>query len=134
MNRCSIKKKYFFEIPGPKKPLLLPKVLGEEELGKLFKALINKKHTAVLFTACSAGLRVGEVAALKIKNIDSDRMQIIIENAKDKKIDMHHISVVLLDVLRQYIKSNNHVGLNIYLNQNKQNVHIQPEHCKEYFS
>lgn len=99
------KEKIFFEIPRPKKPLLLPKVLGEEELGKLFKALINKKHKAILFTAYSAGLRVSEVAALKIKNIDSDRMQIIVENAKGKKDRYVPLSVVLLDILRQYIKT-----------------------------
>jgi hypothetical protein len=43
--------KFFWEIPRPKKPLLLPKVLGEDELGKLFKSLDNIKHKAMLFTA-----------------------------------------------------------------------------------
>ncbi len=98
------KEKIFFDIPRPKKPLLLPKVLGEEELGKLFSALTNKKHKAVLFTAYSAGLRVSEVASLKIKNIDSGRMQIIIEHAKGKKDRYVPLSPVLLDILRGYIK------------------------------
>ncbi|MEO6330477.1 MAG: integrase, partial [Ginsengibacter sp.] len=31
------REKFFWEIPRPKKPLLLPKVLGEQELEKLFK-------------------------------------------------------------------------------------------------
>lgn len=99
------KEKFFWDIPRPKKPLHLPKVLGENELGKLFNALTNKKHKAILFTAYSAGLRVSEVAALKIKNIDSDRMQIIIENAKGKKDRYVPLSPVLLDILRQYIST-----------------------------
>ncbi len=97
------REKFFWEIPRPKKPLLLPKVLGEEELGKLFKALVNIKHKAMLFTAYSAGLRVSEVAALKIKDIDSGRMQILIEQAKVKKDRYVTLSPVLLDILRSYI-------------------------------
>jgi site-specific recombinase XerD len=97
--------KFFWEIPRPKKPLQLPKVLGEDELGKLFNALENKKHKAMLFTAYSAGLRVSEVAALQLKHIDSDRMQILIEHAKGKKDRYVALSPVLLDILRDYIKT-----------------------------
>jgi len=88
---------------GPKKPLLLPKVLGEDELGRLFAALNNRKHKAILFTAYSAGLRVSEVVNLKLKHIDSSRMQLLIENAKGKKDRYVGLSIVLLDVLRKYI-------------------------------
>ena len=97
--------KLFVEIPRPKKPLLLPKVLSEDELARLFKALQNKKHKAMLFTVYSAGLRVSEITALKIKHIDSSRMQIIIENAKGKKDRYVNLSPVLLDILRDYIKT-----------------------------
>ena len=99
------KDKFFWEIPRPKKQFILPKVLGEDELARLFNALDNLKHKAMLFTAYSAGLRVSEVAALKIKNIDSGRMQILIENAKGKKDRYVNLSPVLLDILRAYIKN-----------------------------
>ncbi len=97
------KEKFFWEIPRPKKPLILPRLLNETELRKLFNALSNKKHKAILFTAYSAGLRVSEVAALKIKNIDSERMQIFIENAKGKKDRYVNLSPLLLDILRKYL-------------------------------
>jgi len=80
--------KFFFEIPSPKKQLILPKVLGEKEIARLFNALDNKKHKAILFTAYSAGLRVSEVVGLKLTDIDADRMQIFIENAKGRKTGM----------------------------------------------
>ena len=99
------KEKFFWEIPRPKKPLQLPKVLNEDELGKLFNALENKKHKAMLFTAYSAGLRVSEIAALEIKHIDSGRMQIFIAKAKGKKDRYVALSPVLLDILRDYIKT-----------------------------
>lgn len=98
------REKFFWEIPRPKKPIILPKVLGEDELARLFNALNNLKHKAMLFTAYSAGLRVSEIAALKIKHIDSSRMQILVENAKGKKDRYVNLSPVLLDVLRAYVK------------------------------
>lgn len=98
------KEKFFWEIPRPKKPLQLPNVLGERELALLFNALVSKKHKAILFTAYSAGLRVSETVNLKLIHIDSDRMQIKVEDSKGKKDRYVGLSVVVLDVLRQYIK------------------------------
>jgi len=36
--------------------------------------LKNSSYKKILFTAYSAGLRVGEVAALNIKDVDGDKM------------------------------------------------------------
>jgi integrase/recombinase XerD len=96
--------KFFWEIPRPKKALMLPKVLSENELARLFNALDNLKHKAMLFTAYSAGLRVSEIAALRMKDIDSGRMQIFIRRAKGKKDRYVNLSPVLLDILRVYVK------------------------------
>ncbi len=97
------REKMFFDIPRPKKPILLPKLLNETELGKLFNALSNKKHKAMLFTAYSAGLRVSEIVSVKLADIDSKRMQILISRAKGKKDRYVNLSPVLLDILRKYI-------------------------------
>ena len=97
------KDKFFWDIPRPKKPLLLPKLLNEKELSKLFNALENKKHKAMLFTAYSAGLRVSEIVNLKIADIDSGRMQIMVSQAKGKKDRYVNLSPVLLDILRKYM-------------------------------
>jgi site-specific recombinase XerD len=99
------REKFFWEIPRPKKAMQLPKLLNEEDLQKLFNALQNKKHKAMLFTAYSAGLRVSELVNLKLTHIDSSRMQIFIERAKGKKDRYVNLSPVLLDVLRSYIKT-----------------------------
>jgi integrase/recombinase XerD len=98
------KEKFFWEIPRPKKPQQLPKLLNEIEIRNLFNALSNRKHKAMLFTAYSAGLRVSEIVSLKITDIDSQRMQIFIERAKGKKDRYVNLSPVLLDLLRSYIK------------------------------
>ena len=98
------REKFFWDIPRPKKPMILPKVLNEEEIGRLFRALANKKHKAMLFTIYSAGLRVSELVKLKINDIDSGRMQIRIEQAKGKKDRYVGLSPILLDILRNYIQ------------------------------
>ncbi len=100
MNR----EKFFWEIPRPKKPSILPKVLGEDELRKLFNAITFKKHKAILFTAYSAGLRVSEVVNLQLKHIDRSRMQLLIEKSKGKKDRYVGLSPVLLDILENYYK------------------------------
>ena len=98
------KERMFFDIPRPKKRLILPKLLNEEEIRRLFNALTNKKHKAMLFTTYSAGLRVSEIANLKLTDIDSKRMQIFVERAKGKKDRYVNLSPVLLDILRNYHK------------------------------
>jgi integrase/recombinase XerD len=99
------KEKFFWEIPRPKKPNQLPKVLSENEIGRMFNAISNIKHKAILFTAYSAGLRVSEVINLKIKDVDSGRMQLLIEKSKGKKDRYVGLSILLLDVLRAYLQA-----------------------------
>ena len=96
--------KFFWEIPRPKKQLMLPKVLNENEIGRLFKSIENIKHKAIVFTAYSAGLRVSEVVRLKIQDVDSQRMTLFIENAKGKKDRMVNLSPLVLDILRSYLR------------------------------
>ncbi len=70
------KERMLFYLPRPEKPLQLPKVLGEHELERLFRAVPYLKHKAILLTAFSCGMRVGEVIKLRLRDIDSERMQI----------------------------------------------------------
>ena len=93
---------FFFEIPRPKKQLQLPKVISEEKILEGIDELKNLKHKAIIMTAYSAGLRVSEVVALKVYDIQSDRMQITIRQAKGKKDRMVPLSKVLLETLRTY--------------------------------
>jgi site-specific recombinase XerD len=96
------KEKFFWEIPRPKKPYILPKVISEQKILKGLQSIDNLKHKAILFTAYSAGLRVSEVVRIKIADIDSDRMQIRIEAAKGKKDRMVTLAEATLAVLRVY--------------------------------
>ena len=52
----------------------LPVVLSQEEVARLLDATTCLKHQAALSVAYGAGLRAAEVAALKVRDIDSERM------------------------------------------------------------
>lgn len=94
--------KFFFEIPRPKKPKKLPKVISEEKILEGLLEMDNLKHKTILLLAYSAGMRVSEVVNIKINDIDSDRMQININGAKGKKDRVVTLSSSLLPVLRAY--------------------------------
>ena len=55
-------------------------------------------------TVYSAGLRVSEVCNLKITDIDSKNMQILIRQGKGKKDRYSLLSKVNLEILREYWK------------------------------
>ncbi|SDW97933.1 Site-specific recombinase XerD [Lutibacter oricola] len=74
----------------PKKDKKLPTVLSKEEVIDLLRCTKNLKHRAVLAMIYSAGLRISELLNLELKNIDVDRRQIIVKNAKGRK-DRHII-------------------------------------------
>jgi site-specific recombinase XerD len=99
------KDKVYYDLPRPKKPLQLPKVLGEKEICRLFNAIPHLKHKAILFTAYSAGLRVSELVGLRWKHLDRDRGQILVEQAKGKKDRYVTFSPVLEDILIAYYRS-----------------------------
>ncbi|MCU4161963.1 site-specific integrase, partial [Acidiphilium sp. AL] len=81
-------------------PRKLPDVLSVEEVGRLLEAAPGAKYKAALATAYGAGLRVSEVAALKIDDIDSTRMLIRVEQGKGRKDRNAMLSPQLLELLR----------------------------------
>ena len=74
-----------FHIPGAKRPSKLPEVFNRDELVRLFTAVGNENHRTVLMTAYGAGLRVSELAQLKVSDIDSGRMTIRVRQGKGAK-------------------------------------------------
>jgi integrase/recombinase XerD len=82
----------------------LPVVLSGEEIRRLFGAVKNMKHRMVLMSCYSAGLRISEAVHLKVTDIDSQRMQIRVEQGKGKKDRYTLLSTTFLEQLRNYWK------------------------------
>jgi len=72
-------------IAHAKEPRKLPVVLSPEEVVRFLAAVPNLKNRVALTAAYAAGLRVSEVARLKIADIDSRRMVIRVEEGKGGK-------------------------------------------------
>ena len=89
-------------IPCPHVPPPDIEVLTESEVDALFEAAPTLLHKTVLMTAYSAGLRVGEVVALQVEDIDSRQMVVRVRRGKGAKPRTVMLSQTLLVVLRDY--------------------------------
>ncbi len=81
-------------------PRKLPVILSPEEVKRLIAAAGNLKHQTALALAYATGLRVNEVVALKVGDIDSQRMTLRVEQGKGQKDRYAMLSPVLLERLR----------------------------------
>lgn len=108
---CALRFLYSYVIPdcdivldtvSTRSPKILPEVLSVEEVKKLVSAPDNIKHRVILMTAYSAGLRVSEIANLKIEHINSARMQIRVCQGKGRKDRDTLLSQHLVEQLRVY--------------------------------
>lgn len=98
------KQKMFLQIPRPKKPSSLPKVIDTKDIQRLFDVIDNPKHKLMLQLCYGMGLRVSEVVKLKITDIDSKRMQVLIQNTKGKGSRYVNLPNAVLALLRSYYK------------------------------
>jgi len=85
-----------------REPRRLPVVLSADEVVRFLEAVPSLKSRTALTTACAAGLRVSEVVALKVADIDSGRMLIRVERGKGGKDRYVMLSAQLLAILRTY--------------------------------
>lgn len=106
--------RYFYEVTlekrwiGKKVPRLkgykpLPSVLSKSEVIDFIELMPKEMYKVILYTMYSSGLRVGEAVCLKVKNIDSNRMQIYIEQSKSGRARYALLSERNLLLLRRYV-------------------------------
>ena len=91
-------------IPFAKLPRKLPVVLSRAEVQALLESVTNFKHLAILMVAYSGGLRLAEVAALRVPDIDSERMVIHVREGKGQKDRFVPLSPIVLEILREHYR------------------------------
>jgi site-specific recombinase XerD len=89
-----------FRVPAPRQPQRLPEILSRQEVGRLLEACDTPRDRLLLATTYAAGLRVSEVVALKVSDIDADRMTVRVEQGKGRKDRYVPLSPRLLHDLR----------------------------------
>lgn len=90
--------------PRVRRHYRLPVVLSHEEIVHFFDHVPGIKYRAILMTCYGAGLRISEAVALKVPDIDSNRMLLRIEQGKGGKDRYAMLSPRLLEVLRLYFR------------------------------
>lgn len=83
-------------------PHKLPVVLSREEVARLIRCAGSLKYQAALSVAYGAGLRASEVVALKVGDVDSERMALRIDQGKGSKDRYAMLPPLLLDCLRAW--------------------------------
>jgi len=92
------------DIPMAKVPKRLPQILSRAEVARLIDAAATLRARTLLTTTYAAGLRVSEVCALQLTDIESapERMCLKVRQGKGGQDRYTLLSPRLLDALRRY--------------------------------
>ncbi|MDB5118825.1 MAG: hypothetical protein JWN56_43 [Sphingobacteriales bacterium] len=96
------KPEYKNQVHRPQKEKALPKVIAKEEIEKILNSCTNLKHKTMLSLLYACGLRAGELINLKVSDVDSKRMVIVIVKGKGYKDRTVMLSEKLLEKLKEY--------------------------------
>lgn len=92
------------QLPMMKKKKAVYKVLTKEELSTFFNVCDNFKFQTIFMLVYGSGLRVGEVANLRVEDIDSKKMRIFVREGKGNKERYTILPKRSLEMLRTYWK------------------------------
>lgn len=125
------------KVPRMKRIQKFPVIPSNEDVITLINSTNNLKHKAILVLIYGSGLRVSEVAKLKIRDICSKTMRIRVDHAKHNTNRYTILSEKALELLRQYFRnefSNTKFTPNDWLfpGQNKE-THINVKTIKNTF-
>lgn len=102
------------KVPRMKKRKTLPVVLSKSEVKEFLDSIDNLRYKTIFSVIYSGGLRLSEVAKLKVTDIDSNDMKIIVRDGKGKKDRHTLLAQSTLILLREYwkmYKPNNYLFL-----------------------
>lgn len=121
------------QIPMLKHTREICKVLTKEELSAFFNACDNLKYKMIFMLIYGSGLRIGEVANLRIEDIDSKKMRIFVRDGKGRKQRYTILPKKSLEMLREYYKQEKPKHKEGYLFLNREGNQIKVERMRVYF-
>ena len=90
------------QLPMRKQKKTVYRVLTKEELSTFFNVCDNFKYRTIFMLVYGSGLRIGEVANLRVEDIDSKNMRIFVREGKGNKERYTILPKQSLDMLREY--------------------------------
>ena len=95
----------------PPKAQRLPDIVTVDEAQRLFLATRVLSYRVFYFTLYSLGLRLGEGLALKVGDIDADRLRVQVRDAKGNRDRLVPLPQATLSVLRRFWQTHRHPEL-----------------------
>lgn len=86
-----------------KKRRRLPVILSRNEIKNMLRATSNRKHRLLLALAYGAGLRVSEVVALRVRDLDYDEMTLHVNDGKGRKDRVSIMPKKIIRDLRDFL-------------------------------
>ncbi len=80
-----LRRKFFFAIPRAKKTQHLPVVLSKTETRKMIMAVSNPKHRCIVSLLYGTGVRVSELTHIRMRDLDLERMVLLVNQGKGRK-------------------------------------------------
>lgn len=103
----------------------LPTIMSKTEIVHFFSVIANLRDKAIFETVYGAGLRLSEIAKLRVQDIDSEQMRVFVHQGKGGKDRYTLLSQRNLELLRQYwqqYRPNHQDGYLFYTRSGKNNV------------
>jgi len=94
----------FYSIERPRKKKKLPVVISKKEVTNLIRTIENIKHKCIVSLLYASGLRLNELLNLKPKDIESERMVVLVRAGKGNRDRYTILGESLLKDLRTYYK------------------------------
>jgi integrase/recombinase XerD len=86
----------------PKRPQRIPQLLNHSEVARILGACKNLRYRQMLTLCYGCGLRLSELLAVKVSDIDGERKLLRVDQGKGAKDRLVPISETLLEQLRAY--------------------------------
>jgi integrase/recombinase XerD len=90
------------EVALPKRPQRIPELLTRAEVASVLNACADPRYRAMLAVAYGCGLRLSEILALRVKDLDGERKLLRVEQGKGAQDRLVPLSPTLLEELRAY--------------------------------
>ena len=89
-------------VPRLKQTRRLPQLFSQEEVRKIIDSAGNLTHKSMFMLAYGSGLRLSEITGLKVSDIESDQMRILIRHGKGDRDRYAMLPKATLETLREY--------------------------------
>ena len=91
-----------------KRPKRLPVVLTRDEVSAVLQAISNPLHRLVLSLIYGSGIRVAECLNLRVKDLDLERLELIVREGKGNKDRVTVVPQSLVDRLTEQLTQSRH--------------------------